>query len=275
MSATKTKTDSLSCRNCASENLSTVLSFENWLAHAKDIANDQRTKMAGIVSENENLNFGHIVKCKDCDFLSVENVPNDQALSDFYQAYYANADYKDKREKKIKRATRRIKRLSTLVNGSRFLDVGCNLGYAVEAAGKLGFDAHGIDVDEKAVEMAKQDFPNWFFELTNVKEFAQTEMQFDLVYCSEVIEHVPDFRDFAKDIAKLVSPGGVLFLTTPDAGHFKTPGNLLDWYEIKPPEHLQWFRKKHLKALFKEFGMDAKFRFNWKPGIQMIARKKA
>ena len=101
----------------------------------------------------------------------------------------------------------------------------------------------------------------------------ETRHQYDLVFCTEVIEHVIDFRSFAKSLADLVKKGGILYLTTPDSGYFRTPKNLLEWSEIKPPEHLQWFQKKHLKILFESLGLKVSFQPTWKPGIRMVAKK--
>ena len=46
-----------------------------------------------------------------------------------------------------------------------------------------------------------------------VEAYAESGRQFDLAYCSEVIEHVPDVQGFAAATAKLLKPGAVLFLT--------------------------------------------------------------
>jgi len=261
----------MSCRYCQSNKTQSCLSFEKWLAAAKE-SGDERSRMAELVAADPRLGFGDIMQCRECGFLSVEKIPDGQALDDFYRAYYANSSYGTKETKKIRRSMRRVSSSRGRIKGNRFLDIGCNLGFAVEAAGCSGMEAYGIDVDEQAVDMAKKRFTERNFELVSVQDFAARGEKFDLVFCTEVIEHLPDFHSFAKALSELVAKDGLLFLTTPDAGHWLRPRKLTDWREVKPPEHLQWFGKKHLKKMFESSGLEVRFQFNWKPGIRMVAK---
>lgn len=73
-----------------------------------------------------------------------------QVLSDHDTNYYPNASFSILR---FIATLRRVQRLCG--NGARFLDVGCGLGNKVWIAQELGFDAHGIEVNEKYVEIAQ------------------------------------------------------------------------------------------------------------------------
>jgi len=92
-------------------------------------------------------------------------------------------------------------------------------------------------------------------------------------YCSEVIEHLRDFKPFVRALARLTAERGLVYLTTPDAGDFRLPRDLERWPEIKPPEHLSWFRRRHLADLFGAEGLAVRFQVSWKPGIRMLARR--
>lgn len=76
--------------------------------------------MSKIIADNSVLNFEGIVRCDKCDFLSVQRIPEEAPLNDFYQQYYANTQYVTKEDKKIRRATRRIKRVSNATLGKYF-----------------------------------------------------------------------------------------------------------------------------------------------------------
>lgn len=201
-------------------------------------------------------------------------MPSEAELAEFYQQYRTNKTYATKREKKIKRSLRRIKRMQRLTNGTRFLDVGCNLGYAVAAAQELNLSACGIDLDASAIEAARREFGGSAFTAETAPEFAAKGEEFDLVYCSEVIEHIPDTGEFAAALGTLTAPGGVLYVTTPDAGHFRLPRDFVSWPQVHPPRHLTYHTKNGLQRLFDRHGF-GEFRFMWnlKPGIRMIARK--
>jgi len=234
---------------------------------------DERAKIAEIVRSDDGLIFGDIVSCKSCKLASVQTPPSSEALGRFYDAYYASDMYGTKREKKIKRAAKRVRRLAALTKGRRFLDVGSNLGYAVEGARLMGFEAQGIEIDSEAVTAAKADFPQNTYTCATVEEFSETGQQFDVVYCSEVIEHAVDFVSFAEALLKLIAPGGLLYLTTPAGDHRKTPKPLVSWVQVKPPEHLTWFGRAHLKRMFQKPGYKLHFTWNIKPGHKIIVRR--
>jgi SAM-dependent methyltransferase len=69
------------------------------------------------------------------------------------------------------------------------LDMGCAVGYSVKRLRELGVEAYGYDISEWAVEQAAESYISTFdFSVTPV---ATT---FELVYCYDAIEHVPEER---------------------------------------------------------------------------------
>ena len=246
----------------------------DWLMRAAH-TQDERRLIGEILASDESLAFGAIVRCQNCGFATVEACPTPEALGRFYSAYYASASYGTKRDKKIRRAAKRVGRLSRKIKtgSKRFLDVGSNLGYACEGARLKGFAATGIEIDGDAVAKAAAGFPDNHYLQTTVEDFASGGAVFDLVYCSEVIEHVEDVRGFAKALMTLVAPGGLLFLTTPADGHRATPKPLVSWVQVKPPEHLHWFARSHLLTLFDQPGYRPSFQFNPKPGHKLVVRR--
>lgn len=264
-----------SCPLCDATNFTVLETQTDWLLRAEQ-ADDERKLIGAIVAQEPALSFDALVRCSDCGLATVQTPPTLDALGGFYSAYYASASYGTKRDKKIKRATKRVKRLArglkhegAKTEKRRFLDVGANLGYAVEGARLQGFDATGIEIDGAAVAKAQADFPGNHYIETTVEAFAARGNQFDMVYCSEVIEHAVDIRAFATALMDLVAPGGVLFVTTPADGHRATPKPLVSWVQVKPPEHLHWFAKDHLLTLFNRPGFTPRFQFNPKPGHKM------
>jgi len=213
-------------------------------------------------------------RCQDCELVFVSPIPPKQELDAFYQEYHKTSQYSAKLDSKLRRAKRRIRRLKRITPGRQFIDVGCNVGFAVEAARLLGFEASGIDLDRAAIEHATSLFPGGAFHACSIQELAQTGRQYDLVYCSEVIEHLPRLDDFLAALSDLLVSGGVLFLTTPDMGHFSLPRDRLSWDNVRPPEHLLYFSRKSLRPLLEKHGFrQVRFSFNLKPTLKVTARK--
>ncbi len=223
-----------------------------------------------IVSKNEY----DIHRCPACTVMFVHPFPSPQELTDFYNNYHKSRQYKDKIKSKIKRAKKRIASLGKR-GDLEFLDVGCNLGFATEAGRSLGYRATGIDVDTDAIARAKELFPDAEFRCVGSDTLTAEGRVFDIVYCSEVIEHLTNPLQFLRDIRSVMSESSVLLLTTPDNGHYSLPKDihkLAGWTSFRPPEHLIYFNRKSLKDIFAAAGF-SRFRqcFSFKPSAKVIA----
>jgi len=217
-----------------------------------------------------------IVRCAACGFRYVEPTPSAEELSDYYQHYKASPNYAKKTARKTQRARRRLKRYIGRAPGRRFIDVGCNIGTAVKAAVDLGLDAYGIDIDEAAIATARTQVPEGHFHAGPIESLPDAWGQFDFVYSSEVIEHLPDPHAYFNALTARMGPGGLLYLTTPDAGHWRVPADFISWEHVKPPEHISYFTKDNIRRFLTDHGLKViKFEFNLKPGMKVLARKPA
>src|SRR5207302_6586570 len=103
----------------------------------------------------------------------------------------------------------------------------------------------GVDLDRPSIEYGRKHYPDNEFHCGTIENLAATDPEpFDLVYTSEVIEHVPDVRSFCGNISKVLRPGGCLFITTPDISHWRRPRDVRKWDGFGPPAHLIYFNPK-------------------------------
>ncbi len=101
--------------------------------------------------------------------------------------------------------------------GSRMLDLGCGYGFALDVASFL-FGWRGIGLDPSdAADRGREDLGLDIRSGLLDDAFAPDET-FDVIFASEVLEHVPDPAEFLASIADRLSDDGALLLTTPDAG---------------------------------------------------------
>lgn len=249
-----------------------IASYEDYAACVSK-RGDIRTRMLDYMNAHPHARFEHILHCAACGYYQVHPLPSADALGHFYQNYGGNTGYAKKEGRKIARTTARLKRIRRYISSGRFLDVGANMGFAVEAAHRLGFAASGIEIDAEAVAQASARYPHNHFTATMIEHFMPSEA-FDLVHCAEVIEHVPDMHSFVSHLARLTETGGYLYLTTPDASHLRVPKTFVNWAEVKPPEHITWFSKQAIRVLLNAHGFDVvRLYWNLKPGIRLLARK--
>lgn len=216
----------------------------------------------------------HFLQCPVCTTITVSPFPSLAELQAFYQSYKGTVDYNKKADKKLSRAKKRIKRLIPLSPGKRFLDVGCNYGFTVKSALDLGLQAKGIDIDATAVAASQKTYGTNFFSVSSVEDYAASGQKADILYTSEVIEHVHDPERFVASIAKILDKNGILYLTTPDAGHWRRPKIFADWEQAMPPEHITYFTRKSIALLLEKHGLKVE-NFTWtlKPNLRVVARK--
>jgi len=220
-----------------------------------------------------------MVQCQQCDLVWVDPMPAGEVLTEFYENYHKTGQYTRKAASKTRRAKKRIRRQGRLVMGQRFVDVGCNAGFAVEAARQLGYQALGIDIDSVAIVAAQEQFPDAEFRVQAVQDLAAEGHTFDLIYCSEVIEHLPELDSFVAALCQLMHEHSVLYLTTPDLGHFKLrwpfwQGSVLEWDAIRPPEHLFYFRRGNLARLLQQHGLSrVHFEASLQPTLKVRAQR--
>lgn len=202
----------------------------------------------------------------------------------YHDAYDgASTGYFSKPESKIRRSLIRVRIIEKFAGktGGSFLDVGCSGGFMVEAAHQRGFNAWGVELDLVSVEYARTHYPaNTYFHGL-IGDFVPTDsngtpVKFNAAYCCEVIEHVPQPQDFLRDIHRLMEPGAILYLTTPDISHWRRPRDLAKWDGFCPPAHCLYFTPASLTALAQRCGFELiQRRPAWKPGIKLVLRRSA
>ncbi len=259
------------CPACGSARVRVAFTRADWQVVAQASV-DSRRDFARAMAAEPALGFEAFLVCEDCATLFADRVPPPALLEQFYQDYHGNPGYAEKIPRKLALERRRIFALKFLTRGRRFLDIGCNIGCAVEAARRSGFTATGLELDAGAVAAAARRFPGNRFLVGTLETLAPGQY-FDLVQCTEVVEHVPAPRDFLARLGAVVAPGGIALITTPDAGHRSVREALLEWPEVKPPEHLTLFSRAGMRA-----ALAGQFDLVWilpnrKPGLQVIARR--
>jgi len=102
--------------------------------------------------------------------------------------------------------------------GLKILDIGCGGGLLAEPMARLGAEVTGIDVTAPAISAAKIHAESMQlaidYQVITAEDLAASSAKFDVIYASEVIEHVADRPLFVKAIATMLAPNGVVVITT-------------------------------------------------------------
>ncbi len=105
------------------------------------------------------------------------------------------------------------------LEGQRVLDVGCGGGILSEAMARSGADVLGIDLAQRPLRVAMHHARNGGvhvnYRAVAAEELAQTHTAaFDVVTCMEMLEHVPHPNRIVEACARMVKPGGWVFIST-------------------------------------------------------------
>jgi 2-polyprenyl-6-hydroxyphenyl methylase/3-demethylubiquinone-9 3-methyltransferase len=102
--------------------------------------------------------------------------------------------------------------------GVRVLDVGCGGGFASEALARRGGLVTGVDIAEKALEVARR---HALLEGLSIEYLAARAENlpfesgtFDVVTCFDVLEHVPNVENVVREVRRVLRPGGVFLFDT-------------------------------------------------------------
>jgi SAM-dependent methyltransferase len=134
--------------------------------------------------------------------------------------------------------------------GERVLDLGCGAGHFLSLLRGVGADPVGVDLSERALVRARAREPSAETHLLGADgSIPLAHGSIDLVWCSEVIEHVADVGGLLAEIRRVLRPGGRLLLTTPFHGRVK--GALLaltrfDAHFDPLGQHLRFFTRSSL-----------------------------
>lgn len=195
------------------------------------------------------LNF--LVKCADCNFVYCGRKPSKEELTAHYNQY--------PRGTTISPIT--VSRYSDLCDTfdnyrktNNILDVGCGDGHFLVEARKRGWNVFGTEFTEEAVEVCAQKGIHMIKgALSDVHVEAG---YFDIITSFEVIEHTNNPKEEASILFKLLRPGGLIYVTTPNFDSISRVLLGAKWNVIEYPEHLCYFTKRTITRLLRDAGFE-------------------
>jgi SAM-dependent methyltransferase len=149
------------------------------------------------------------------------------------------------------------------VAGRRVLEVGCGEGYGTALLASAATDVLGVDYDRLATAHAASVYPQARFVRGNLAALPVPSASVGVVATLQVIEHVWDHREFLGECLRVLPPGGVLLVTTPNRLTF-SPGRDVP----VNPFHTKEFSAAELNALLQACG----FRIEASYGLHAGAR---
>jgi SAM-dependent methyltransferase len=177
-------------------------------------------------------------------------------VREFYESFWADAPA-DPEPYAFKQ--RRALLLGEVKPGERVLDLGCGAGRFLTALKDAGAHAVGAEIADAAAERARATGAEVrLVEPDGTLPFGHGE--FDLVWCSEVLEHIPDVGQALFEIRRVLRRGGRLLLTEPYHGRIQAAAIALTRFETHfDPlgQHVRFFTAGSLRAALDASGFAA------------------
>lgn len=148
--------------------------------------------------------------------------------------------------------------LRNLPPQSTILEVGCGDGSFTKELVKFSPDVTAIDISESQIAENTKRFSGITFRQHDVAErFPFATNAFDVIWCSEVLEHLFDPAYALSEMHRLLKPGGKLLVTVPYHGRLK---NLLialinfDQHYTPSNPHIRFYTTNTLSRITREAG---------------------
>lgn len=156
--------------------------------------------------------------------------------------------------------------LLRLKPGQKVLDLGCGEGrHAIHLSITDPVDVFGIDLSLQDVSVASEKAQPFMASpesrgrlllgVGNGLQLPFADDSFDVVICSEVLEHIPDFKGVLAEIDRVLKPGGIFAATVPAFFPEWVCWQLSDAYHQVEGGHIRIFREKQLRKSIEGLGL--------------------
>ncbi len=200
-----------------------------------------------------------LVECVECGLVRYPyRVAAAEAAQLYNDDYFHGAEYLDylaDRSAHQANFRPRVRRLAQWVpHGGRLFEVGCSYGLFLELARRT-WQVRGCDI---AVEPCRYARERLGLDVC-CADFLDVPLgpgAVDAFCLWDTIEHLADPDAYLARMAEVLSPGGILALTTGDIGSRLARWQGPRWRQIHPPTHLWYFSAATMSRMLGRFGFD-------------------
>ena len=200
-----------------------------------------------------------LVRCSRCQLVFVADPPTADELRAYYDHLWREERDPQRRgeafvdqQLRAQRFQRRLNELARLTTPGRVLDLGCKDGLFLALAQQRGWQPQGLELTVEAAQQAQQrGLP---VAVGAVAELHWPEASFDVVTVWHLIEHVTDPLTLLRDIHRLLKPGGLLAIETPNIASRAFRHDGAAWEYLAPPQHLCYFNDQSLRHALTQAG---------------------
>ena len=201
-----------------------------------------------------------LLKCNGCGLVYTTPRPSLETIGDYYKSeeYVSHSSTKKGLVNSIYNKVRnytlnqKVKLVKRLVSGRDLLDVGAGTGHFLKRAQDNGFSVLGLEPDEDARKVAREQNNVTLQTLDSLSTLSATS--YDCVTMWHVLEHVYNLQDDTKQIASLIKQNGVWIIAVPNHTSFDGTYYGSYWAAYDVPRHLYHFSPATIVPLIEQLG---------------------
>ncbi len=204
-------------------------------------------------STDQNLGFDI---CNDCGIIwrSADSINLSKA---YEEDYFSSKKYDKKRKHKVNKSGWLID-LARIFNPklTSLLEIGCSIGYTLEAAKRRDINHLGIDISKYAVDYCKNLGLN--AEQSGLDQLIREGKHFDMLFMQHVLEHFEDTFSTLKNCHDLLNDQGLILIMVPNS-NYKRAVKLKSkhrFYSLKGvgSEHYAYFNYENIERVLNASG---------------------
>ncbi len=194
--------------------------------------------------------------CTNCRFVFAKPLNNPNlinTINDFEPAYLSYLGDQQHDKKNHEALIKKISKHADMPS-ARILDIGCGSGKFVQYLRSKGYDAYGLEPSTALYDTYLASHDHCYNSDVQSFRAAHPAERFSIITITDVLEHVDDPNAFIRAVSEMLTGGGIVFISTPDARSLFARMAGKGWHYYNR-YHLSLFSKKNLSQLMESHGL--------------------
>lgn len=199
-----------------------------------------------------------ILECQNCHLIQTYPRPYESSLeTDLYQEKRDVDDRVRRKDTFIGYAKHILDHIREFKPSGTLVDVGCAIGALVYEAKQQGYDSLGIEINQYAIQKAKELFQASILE-ENIYKTSLPPNYADVIVINQTLEHIEDPASLLEAIKKFLKKDGILYITVPNFAGYMVQFKKTKWGGLDPMRHLWQFTPYSLSHVLSQSGFTVK-----------------
>lgn len=205
-----------------------------------------------------------VLRCRRCGFLYSGRLMVEESQAAYYENDFASQRHMLGQQLNARMNHRVLEKTLPVCRQLSVLDVGCGYGFLLHLLQeKWQADVTGVEVSRREVAHAREALA--LRSVYSSLGMVQPGRLFDLVTCFEVIEHIREPVQFARQLLERVAPGGRLVLMTDNFASAPCRRMGCAFPKWIPHSHISHFTPPTLEQCLKSAGADSVYFYSYTP----------